>query len=351
LPETIVFFVVLLHCVPQVRGAIDARLIAGEFSVRLFHPARREETNARIEMKRTKYVIAAAALGLFVCATTKAKEIQFTTLPEVVRTTVFHHYHFTAPEKVVRVVEAPDNIYEVTVLTNEGQQIVYVNAEGTIVERPSGVVETSGGSESGEVTVTLDEVQSAGERYEFAQDQGPDAIFIDHQTNKRVIVKGGAGRSRGGVRTKEESRTGVQTDERTTEKNRTDVRTDEQNKGGTRTEERDQRSGNMREKTDQGNADQDQKNMREERRNADQGEKNMREGQKTQNRSTQSEQRDQGNRESAAPGNEQKDKNASERGTNGEQQGQKQQRETTRTPGEQQNQEKSNGKAKASPTP
>jgi hypothetical protein len=350
LPETIVFFVVPLHRVPQVRAAIDARLIAGEFSVRLFHPARREETNARIEMKRTKYVIAAAALGLFVCATTKAKEIQFTTLPEVVRTTVFHHYHFTAPEKVVRVVEAPDNIYEITVLTNEGQQIVFVNAEGTIVERPSGVVETTGESDSSEVTVTLDEIQNAGERYEFVQDQGPDAIFIDHQTNKRVFVKGGAGHTRGGVRTKEGSQTGVRTEERTTEKNQNDVRTNEQNKSGVRTEERDQQSGNMREKTDQGNADQGQKNMREEHRNADQGEKNMRE-EKTQNRSTQGEQRDQGNRESAAPDNEQKEKNASERSANGERQGQKQERETTRTPGDQQNQEKSKGKAKASPTP
>jgi hypothetical protein len=303
-------------------------------------------------MKRTKYVIAAAALGLFLCATTKAREIQFTTLPEVVRTTVFHHYHFTGPEKVVRVVVEPDNIYEVTVLTNEGQQIVYVNAEGTIVERPSGVVETTGESESGEITVTLDEIQSAGERYEFVQDQGPDAIFIDHQTNKRVIVKNGAGRGpRGGVRTKEGSQTDVQTDERTTEKNHTDVRADEQNKGGVRTEERDQQSGSMREKTDQGNADQDQKNMREEHRNAAQGEKNMREDQKTQNRSTQGEQRDQGNRESAAPGNEQKEKNAAQRSTNDEQQGQKQQRETNRSPGEQQSQEKSKGKAKASPTP
>jgi hypothetical protein len=286
-------------------------------------------------MKRTKYVIAAAALGLFVCATTKAKEIQFTTLPEVVRTTVFHHYHFTAPEKVVRVVVEPGNIYEVTVLTNEGQQIIYVNAEGTIVERPSGVVETTDDSESGYVTVTLDEVQSAGERYAFVQDQGPDAIFIDHQTNKRVIVKGAAGKARGGVRMKEGSQTDVQTDEGTIEKNKADVRTDEQNKGGVRTEERDQQSGNMR----------------EEHRSGDQGEKNMREDEKAQSRSTQGEQRDQINRESASPTNREQEKNASQRSPNGEQQGQKQQRETSRTPGEQPNQEKSKGKAKASPTP
>ncbi len=275
-------------------------------------------------MNSIKYIIPVAVLGLFLCATTRAKEkeVQFTTVPEVVRTTVFHKYHITSPEKVVRVVEEPDNIYELTVLTDSGQQIVYVNADGTIVERSGGVVETTKGeSESAEVTVTLDEVQSAGERYEFVQDQGPDAIFIDHQTNKRVIVKDGAGHGpRGGVRTKEGSQTDVQTDERTTEKNKTEVRTNEENKGGVRTEERDQQSGNMREKTDQGNVDQGQRNMRDEQRNADQDHKNMKEGEKAQDR-------------------------------NGEQQGQKEQRETTRTPGEKQSQDKSKGKAKASPTP
>jgi hypothetical protein len=275
-------------------------------------------------MNRIKYIIPVAVLGLVLCATTRAKEkeVQFTTVPEVVRTTVFHKYHITSPEKVVRVVEEPDNIYELTVLTDNGQQIVYVNADGTIVERPGGVVETTKGeSESAEVTVTLDEVQSAGERYEFVQDQGPNAIFIDHQTNKRVIVKDGAGHGpRGGVRTKEGSQTDVQTDERTTEKNKTEVRTNEENKGGVRTEERDQQSGNMREKTDQGNADQGQRNVRDEQRNADQDQKNMKEGEKAQDR-------------------------------NGEQQGQKEQRETTRTPGEKQSQDKSKGKAKASPTP
>jgi hypothetical protein len=294
-------------------------------------------------MKRTNYVIAAAALGLFACATTKAKEIQFTTLPEVVRTTVFHHYHFTSPEKVVRVVEEPDSIYEVTVLTNEGQQIVFVNAEGTIVERPSGVVESSGGSDSGEVVVTLDEIQSAGERYEFVQDQGPDAIFIDQQTHKQVIVKGGAGKSRGGVRTKEENQTNVQTDERTTEKNRTDVQTNEEKKGGVRTEEKDQQSGNMREKSDQGNADQGQKTMKQDDRD--------------QNRGTRTEQREKGTRE--APGNTQEDKNAGRQEKNTEQknmnpeQGQKQPRETNHTPGQEQEktQERGKEKTKASPTP
>src|ERR1700722_19420105 len=141
-------------------------------------------------MKKAKYAFVVAGLSLSLCAITKAREIQFTTLPEVVRTTVIHKYNVVSPEKVVRVVEEPDNIYELTVVTETGNQIVYVKTDGTIVERPGEVVETREGTESQSVGViiTLDQVKSAGERYEFVQDQGPDAIYIDHETNKRVIV-------------------------------------------------------------------------------------------------------------------------------------------------------------------
>src|SRR6266481_3284711 len=169
-------------------------------------------------MNKAKYLFLVAGLGLSLCAVTKAREIQFTTLPEVVRTTVIHKYNVVSPEKVIRVVELPDSIYEVTVVTDTGNQVVYVKTNGTIVERPGGVVESregaesSDGSESGELTITLDQVRSAGERYEFVQDQGPDAIYIDHQTSKRVIVKGAAGQvHQGGVRTQGGSETDIRT--------------------------------------------------------------------------------------------------------------------------------------------
>jgi hypothetical protein len=296
-------------------------------------------------MNRTKYIIAACALGLCLCAATQAKEIkkeiQFTTLPQVVRTTVFHRYNIVSPEKVVRVVEEPDNIYEITVLTDSGDQVVYVTADGNIVQRPSTVVE-EGGQGSAEVTVTMDEIRGAGERYEFLQDQGPDAIYIDHQTNKRVIVKGGAGQgSRGGARSTEENKTNI----RTNETERTKVETDQENKGSVRTEDKDQQSGAMREKTDEGNADE--------------GNKNMRQDQRTQHDVSRGEQKDQGNQERVGNGQEQKTRDTSvnprtdEKSTDQrnmkENQGEKQQHQTSRTPGEQQSQDKSKSKAKPSP--
>jgi hypothetical protein len=301
-----------------------------------------------LAMKKAKYLFVIAGLGLSLCAITKAKEIQFTTLPEVVRTTVIHKYNIVSSEKVVRVVEEPDNIYELTIVTDTGNQIVYVQADGTIVERPGGVVESREGtesregSESAEVTITLDQVRSAGERYEFVQDQGPDAIYIDHQTNKRVIIRGAAGQGpRGGVRTREENKTDIRENERN--------RTEEENRSGVRTEDKDRQSGSVREKTEEGSTTEGNKNMRDE--------------QKTQHDKGRLEQKDQENRETPGNGQEQKnrdasgnarsdEKNADQRNMK-EKQSDKEQRETTRTPGEQQSQEKTKGesKGKAKPSP
>jgi len=303
-------------------------------------------------MNKAQYLFVVAGLGLSLCAVTKAREIQFTTLPEVVRTTVIHKYNVVSQEKVTRVVELPDNINELTVVTDTGHQVVYVKVDGTIVERPGGAVETQEttesreGAESGEVNITLDQVRSASDRYEFVQDQGPDAIYIDRHTNKRVIIKGAAGEGpRGGVRTREESKTNI----RENETNQTEIRTNEENRSGVRTEDKDQKSGAIREKTEEGSTNEVNKNMREEQR--------------TQHDKGRVEQKDQENRETLGNGQEQKsrdtsgnarsdEKNAEQRNMR-ENQGEKQQRETNRTSGEQQSQEKSKGesKGKVKPSP
>ena len=278
-------------------------------------------------MNKAQYLFVVAGLGLSLCAVTKAGVIQFTTLPEVVRTTVIHKYNVVSPEKVIRVEELPDSIYELTVVTDTGNQIVYVKTDGTIVERPGGGVEgretteSREGAESAEVNITLDQVRSAGDRYEFVQDQGPDAIYIDRHTNKRVIIKGAAGQGpRGGVRTREKNKTNIQENER----NQTDIRTNEENRSGVRTENKDQRSGAIREKTEEGSTNDVNKNMKEEQRTS---------------------------------GNPRSDEKNAEQRNMRENQGEKQQRETSRTPGEQQSQEKSKGeskgesKGKAKPSP
>ena len=138
---------------------------------------------------KSKHAIAVTGLSIFLGAMAWGSEIRFVTLPEVVRTTVIHETGIPGPDKVVRVVQVPDNIYEITVLTDTGQRVLYVTEDGTIVQRPGVAVDEGSTSESEEVTITMDEIQRGGDRYRFVEDQGPDKVYIDTQTNKRVIVK------------------------------------------------------------------------------------------------------------------------------------------------------------------
>ncbi|MBV8588292.1 MAG: hypothetical protein JO308_18555 [Verrucomicrobia bacterium] len=314
-------------------------------------------------MSRIICIIAVAFVGLFLGATTKAKEVQFSTLPEVVRTTVFHHYNLPGPEKVVRVVEEPNAIYEITIVTDSGNQVVYVDEEGNIVQRPAGAEETQGESESTYVTVTTDEIESGGDRYVFVEDQGPDAIYIDHQTNKKVVLKGGAGKEpRGDVRTKERGQTDVQTQE----KSRSEGRTNEQNKSGVQTDQRDQQPGATPRETAEGQTnDQNKSGVRTDQKNQQPGAtpRETAEGQtndqnKNRIRTDQKNQQPGATPKKTEPGNvEQKNTREEQRtqpqGTEqGQDQRQKQQRETNRTPGgQQETQERTKGKEKASPTP
>src|SRR6201987_2241878 len=276
-------------------------------------------------MNKMKFVFAVAGLGLFLCAATQAREekvVQFTTLPQVIRTTVFHHYNIVSPEKVTRVVEYPDNIYQITVLTDSGEQIVYVNAEGTIVERPSTVVGETEQGGSAEVTVTMDEIQSGGDRYEFVQDQGPDAIYIDHQTNKRVIVKSGAGKgNQGSVRTKEE--------------NQSNVRTNEKSKGEVRTNENEGAPAGQ-EKTDQGTGNQREKGMNQEQKTQKQGAGKQQQGQGSRGAIGNGQQEQ--NRDTSGNPRAEEKNGAGDRNMN-ENQGQKEKQEMNRTPGEQHEQQ------------
>ena len=72
-------------------------------------------------------VIAAGALLQTVA---RADEIQFTTLPQPVQTTVVRETHIPGPGGVVRVIHESNGIYAVTVRGDAGQQVVYVNDAG-----------------------------------------------------------------------------------------------------------------------------------------------------------------------------------------------------------------------------
>jgi hypothetical protein len=141
-------------------------------------------------MKNLTRFIAIAGASVFLVALAKADEIQFTTLPQVVQSSVIKQTRITSPSRVVRVVQ-DNGIYGVTVTTETGQQVVYVNPTGEIVQAPtvSRETTTTTTTEVPDEVVTTQEIQTAGNRYELIEKKGNKAIYLDHQTGRKVKVE------------------------------------------------------------------------------------------------------------------------------------------------------------------
>jgi hypothetical protein len=141
-------------------------------------------------MKNLTRFIAVAGASVFLVALAKADEIQFTTLPQPVQTTVIRQTRIVSPSRVVRVVQ-DNGIYGVTVMTDTGQQVVYVNPAGEIVQTPtvSRETTTTTTTEVPDQVVTTQEIQAAGNRYELIEKKGNKEIYIDHQTGRKVKVE------------------------------------------------------------------------------------------------------------------------------------------------------------------
>jgi hypothetical protein len=135
--------------------------------------------------------ILAAATGLL-AGTVLADEIQFTTLPQPVQTTVIRETHIQGPTAVERVIQYPEGVYAVTVRGDTGEHIVYVNSSGAVVQAPATSMTTTtvrGTTGSEETVVTQEDIQSNQPRYELLEKKGDKAVYLDHQTGQKVIVK------------------------------------------------------------------------------------------------------------------------------------------------------------------
>ena len=148
-----------------------------------------------------KLTAIAFALGTGICINSAAlaDDIQFTTLPPTVQTTVIRETHITNPTYVTRVIRDDTGVYAVTVRGNGGDQVVYVNSEGAIVQPSSATTtittttvrqptQTAEPATEGTV-VTYDQVQQDAPRYELIEKKGRKEIYMDHKTGQKVTVK------------------------------------------------------------------------------------------------------------------------------------------------------------------
>ena len=152
--------------------------------------------NERKIMKKSLLPILLVAAGTFLTAAAQADDIQFTTLPQTVQTTVVRETHIQGPAGVVRVIRDTSGIYAVTVRGDAGDQVVYVNDAGAIVQAPAAGTTTTTTVQSAQpvtsteqTVVTSDEVQKSQSRYELLEKKGKKEIYLDHQTGQKVTVK------------------------------------------------------------------------------------------------------------------------------------------------------------------
>ena len=131
----------------------------------------------------------------------RADEIQFTTLPQPVQTTVIRETHLQSSSGVVRIIHDSSGVYAVTVRGDAGDRVVYVNDSGAIVQAPTTSVQAQQGTTTTTVqtaqpavttqqtVVTYDQIQKDQPRYELVEKKGKKEIYIDHQTGQKVTVK------------------------------------------------------------------------------------------------------------------------------------------------------------------
>jgi hypothetical protein len=148
-------------------------------------------------MKRTILPILIAAAAFLTAA--QGDEIQFTTLPQPVQTTVIRETHIQGAPGVLRVIRDTSGVYAVTVRGETGEQVVYVNDSGAVVQapgtttvqtvQPAQPVQPTQPAVSEQTVVTYDQIQKDQPRYELVEKKGKKEIYIDHQTGQKVTVK------------------------------------------------------------------------------------------------------------------------------------------------------------------
>lgn len=155
----------------------------------------------------------AAIVGINLCLGNllRADELQFTALPQTVQTTVTREARVPDGSSVIRIIRSPDGTYAVSVRHDTGEQVIYVNEVGAIVQAPATTTTTiektteSAGTatttvqkttepvqpENGtqETVVTYDQVQQSVSRYELLEKKGKKEVYLDRQTGKKVTVK------------------------------------------------------------------------------------------------------------------------------------------------------------------
>jgi hypothetical protein len=147
-------------------------------------------------MRTVTNLAMAIGAGLFFAAIAQADDLRFTALPETVQTTVIRETRIPDASSVTRIIRDSNGIFVVTVRGTTGEQVVYVNEAGLIVQAPVTIttvqksVETVlPAIESSQTVVTYDQVQQNVSRYQLLEKKGTKELYWDNRTGQTVTLK------------------------------------------------------------------------------------------------------------------------------------------------------------------
>jgi hypothetical protein len=140
------------------------------------------------------------AFGLGVLQQAYADEVQFVTLPEVVRTTVVREGNIPDYSRVTRVVRDREGVYEVTVRRDSDNEVLFVDPSGRLVRQQTVTVSAPVQGMRPAITETITQTTAAPSvdtfvrtlndpRYQLIEKKDNKEVYRDRTTGTRWVVK------------------------------------------------------------------------------------------------------------------------------------------------------------------
>ena len=149
---------------------------------------------------KAKILAIAGVAGLGMLAQANADEIQFVTLPEVVRTTVVRESNIPDYSRVSRVIRDNQGIYEVTVRRATDHEVLFVDPAGRLVRQETVAVTAPVQTTRPIVTETVTEEPSTpgvntfvrsldNDRYQLIEKKDNKEVYRDKETGTKWVVE------------------------------------------------------------------------------------------------------------------------------------------------------------------
>jgi hypothetical protein len=155
---------------------------------------------------KAKLLAITTILGIGALVQANADDIQFVTLPQVVRTTVVRESNIPDYSRVIRVIRDENGVYAVTVRRDTDNQVLYVDPAGRLVREQTvavaAPVQTAQTTQTTQPIVSQTVTESATSpgvdtfvrslddaRYQLIEKKGNKEVYRDRNTGTKWVVK------------------------------------------------------------------------------------------------------------------------------------------------------------------